>query len=1248
VIQIFRPDLIRLSRIGNLSRTPGRIMPTVMAALLVLFTCLVPSRSTAQSQNTGTVGGNVTDAQGKVVINATVTLTSIDEGTVSTVKVNERGEYLFNTVKAGNYTLSVSAPTFQNYDANSVGVNASENLRIDAKLAPGSASETVTVDAPSATVDTRSATIATVIDPTLVQSLPVDGNNVVALAALLPGVTDVNAPTTFTSDTGGPAYVVNGSRANQNLFLFDGLMWNNVYYNTGLNYPSRLMLQEVTVQLLNFKAQYGRNVGSIFNVLTRSGTNEIHGSLWDYIQNKALNASDYITGRNPALVQNQFGATIGGPIVRDKIFFFLGYQDLRSVAEVDGFADLPTLAERGLNQDGVTPRPCISPEFVGKTCASFAADYAAGTNLSAVIENPVYNTRSQVAQAAQEIASTAATPAGAQQGAAQCLTDLTSPTAPEYLPNAEIPSECFNPVTLNLYNKYLAVPTVNGVPVANPSQLLSTAKQPKNDQNGLARVDWNLSRHTIDARFYVTNVNDQTANAVTATSSSPSGYEPDNNAAGIYDGNIGDTWVLTPSLLNVARVGYKRYNYTTLPTDPTTLITLGSNANDPGVPELPRFAASGRFSLGSTSSAYSYNVNASFEVDDNVSYTRGNHNIQFGGQYLYLQYIHRFDQVPYLSSNGSYTGVGITDFTFGLTGTETFGNSTNIGAADNAYYMYLQDDWRATSHLTLNLGLRYELPFPWYQPDGQSTTYIYSYQSYKFLNVPSSLAFQGDPGVPKSIINTKYNNLAPRFGLAYDLFGNGRTVIKAAFGIFYDALNANTTGVGEPYHYSATYSTPPGSFSQPLLTLPQVPANYTTPANAFFGQPYSINFADPNVTEPYTEAVNVGVQQLIGRATLQANYVGKFGRHEIVPYDLNPAIFDCSGIYFQTNPVTYCTGATTKGVSYQARVKYPGFNYGGTGIVDNNAVGTSNYNGLQVIYTQRSNRSLTTVASYTYSRSIDDQSVGTTNASTLPEPSNGQTGKVNLNYGPSDFQSTHIFNTGWVLKLPNLLTGSIVARSILNDWFFGGIFQARTGHPFTVTLAGDTSWSDEPNQRPTLAPGLTHYQPILGFRHRSAKVQEWFNVCSFADNTGPSSAGSSNSPTNNIPVSSSCTQANVNGTQQGFGAVVGGANAIAMPILPGYTNGISRNSLYGPAFIESDFTLRRTIAIPYRGMKFEMRGEAFNVFNTPNLGPPTAAISSGASTTQTTDHGEIVSTVGKNSTAGTNGRRVQIALELTF
>jgi hypothetical protein len=1227
------------------SHTPLPLRRLVLLSLLLAF-LMGPRFASAQALNTGTVGGNVVDAQGSIVPNASATLTDATQNKVLTGKVSAKGEYLFSDVTAGNYILRVTAPTFEAYVVSDIQVNADQNIRIDATLKPGGASETVTVEAPSATVDTRSATIATVIDKTLVENLPVDGNNIVSLAALLPGVTNVNAPTTFTSDTGGPTYNVSGSRSNQNLFLLDGLLWNNNYFNTGLNFPPPYMLQEVSVQLNNFKAQYGRNVGSIFNALTRSGSNAIHGTVWEYLQNSAFDASDYIFQRNPHLVQNQFGATVGGPIFRDKLFFFTGLQVLRSAGEVVAQAATPTLAERGLLAPGV-PRPCVSTQFAGMSCASFTAVLATGVSYNPItspakiaagtagIKNPLGSSNTDAGSARSELLSTALATGNPQY--VQCVNLLTAlangtpasngppptPAVPAIndLPNAEVPSICFNPVAITVYNKYLPLPSIFPAPVAG-GQLpyaVTTAKQPRNEYDGLIRFDYALGHgHTLDSRGYITNADDYTSNSSASGVGVPT-YEIDNNAGGISSGNVGDTWVVRPNVLNVLRFGYKRYNYNIVPTDTTTGQDLGANFIQRGYPVLPRIeAAESRFTLGSANSPRSFSVNSNYELDDNLTWTAGNHVLQFGAQYLNLDFIRRSDEEPILESQDQNTTLSTADFLFGLPEQTTVGNATNISAKQHAFYFYAQDDWRATSRLTLNYGLRYELPFNWYQPDGQSITFIPGYQSQIFPQAPSSIAYVGDPGISKGIVPTKFNDLAPRFGFAYDVSGNGKTAIRGGFGIFYDNLNANTVGIGQPYHYEASIGFAPGSFSLPTFGLPDAPPDYTDRAHAQFVTPYSINYADANLRTPYTMAFNLGVQQRILAATLEINYVGKLGRHGIIPFDQNPAIYDCHGAYFQANPTVYCpngtaapTSAIAQGASYNQRVKYPNFNYGGQGIVDNATIATSNYNGLQVIYTQRARKSLSTVASYTYSRSLDEQSNGSTNTANVP------TYNIRDNYGPSDFQATHVFNMGWIYKLPEMRSGFAAERAILNHWTFGGLFNVRTGNPFTVTISGDRSFTDSRTQRAQL------WQPELGAagnpnRHRSAKVAQWFNVAAFSDPRIPGCSGPNPMPT----TATACVFG-----QPDFGT----------------TGNVGRNSLYGPAYTQINFNLRRDLFFT-EGIRGEFRVDAFNVFNTPNLAQPQASFSASSAL----GVGQILNTVGTNGAATTNGRRVQLSFLLHY
>ena len=1194
-----------------------RVVAKGFAAVAMVALLLAGSAALGQAENTGNLSGNVTDSQGAVIPNAVVMLTEVTQGKTVTTKSNGKGEYLLSNVPVGNYQLKAAAPTFGEYVVNDIQVNADANVRQDVHLQAGSVEAQVTVQAAGTTLDTRSGTVGTMIDPQMVEGLPVDGENIVSLAALLPGVTNVNAPATFTSDTGGPTYSVSGSRGNQNLFLFDGLIWNNVFYNTGLNYPPRLALEEVSVLLNNYKAQYGRNSGSVFNVLTKRGTNTIHGDVWEYAENSAFDAADYLTQRNPHLVSNEFGATIGGPIKRDKIFFFLSYQDLRLAGQTIARDATPTYAELGFDAPGKQHLCSAASPFAGQPCGNYTADFTNCGSTTCVVPlqgvtNPVYKNSALATSSLN-----AAWQQSGHTGTSPCLTELTqymnsqtTSAAQEYLPTPELPTNCFNPVTYAFAQKYLPVATQQ-IGGSSLLQAVSAQNSPHNDQSGLARVDWSLGRHSIDARFYVTNTNDVTANSVNQGVGVAS-YEPDLNIAGIYAGLVRDAWVLTPNVLNTIRAGYKRYTYIIVPTDRTTISDLGANYTQPGHNFLPRMEATDRFTVGSLNSGDSRTVTANEEFDDDLSWTHGNHNFQFGVEALHLNYLHRFDSVPQFESEQQNTETSVSDFLLGLQYQETVGNSTNLASAQNAFYFYAQDDWRATSRLTLNYGMRYELPFMWKEVDGEGVTFIPGYQSHVFPTALPDVAFQGDPGIANTSSPTKYSNWGPRFGFAYDVFGNGNTAVRGGFGLFYDSLNANLVGISEPYHYSAFYSLPPGGYSVPLLSETPIPANYVKGQPPQFAYPYSINYADQNLTNPYVMATNFGIQQKLSKsATLEVNYVGKFGRHGIIPLDQNPSIYDCSGSYYLANPAVYCNNASATQSSYEARSAYPGFNYGGQGIVDNESIGTSNYNGLQVIYSQRT-KNLNIYSSYAYSRSIDISSNGLTNTANVPQPHH-----LDLEYAASDFNAEQILNLGWLLKLPTLHTTSKLVGAFVNDWTYGGIYNARTGYPINITLAGDISLTDERTQRPSLTPGLSPNLPSN--RHRLDKVNHWFN--------------NYNCPTPKL--------------------LLPGFSPCAFTIPAAGTFGtLRRNALVGPAFINTQMDLQKYITI-VPGKTLELRVDAFNIFNTPNLANPQTSLSASlpvnsdsylTANVTATNFGQILSTVGTNGSVGTNGRRLQLGM----
>jgi len=1173
------------------SRSARTFITRCIVALLLCALHVGSNRALGQAQNAGTVAGRVTDGYGHVVRDAKVTLVSASQGRMIEVESNSAGEFVFNSVPVSTYTLTVTAPSFATYQVTQLNVSADGNVNITTVLQPGLVTTDVTVTADSTVVDTRSATIGYTIDNKLVENLPVDGNNVVAVVALLPGVTNVNAPTTFTSNQGGPSYNVSGSRSNQNLLLLDGSVWNNLYNNTGLNFPTPNALQEVSVLLSNYKAQYGRNVGSVSNVITKAGSNAFHGAMWEFAQNRSLNAYDAISKANPPLDQNQFGFSVGGPILKQKLFFFVSGQDLISNAAVTAEAQTLTLNQRGLTNSG-TPQPCVSGGFAGLTCASFQEDGVT------TWKNPVTGTGSTAASVIAAFNNAYQVAGGT--GTSPCVALLLS--QPATIPNPEIPSICFNPVSVALLGRTPLPNTPSGVALP---YAVSVQNQPRNDKSGLIRIDWNRGHHSVDARYYETTANDQTANGVSSGLGIAT-YDINYNTGGIHFGNIGDTWVITNNLLNVARASYKRYDYNVVPKDSSTLSSFGASYTQPG-DSLPRISVGGRlgYTLGASTNQ-SQSVDEDLQLDDSLSWSHGVHNIQTGLEFLRLQYSNRYHPAFSAVFNNTYTPDPAMDYLLGLTQSTTQGNGVDIGAIQHDLYMYVQDDWRATSRLSINMGIRYELPFQWYEPDGKAATFIPGYHSVVVPNAPMNFAFVGDPGIKNSLVGTSYNNIAPRLGFAYDVFGNGKTSVRGGYGIFYDTINALVVGVSAPYHYSSMINDNPGGISEPLLGENAIPQDYVRGQTPQFVTPYSITFPDKNFRTPYTQAVNVGIQQHIRSASvIEANYVLRMGHALALGYDLNPAIYDCSGDYFKSNPL-YCTG------SYAQRVKYPNFNYGGSGVLDYMTVGFSSYNALQVVYRYKSNKWLTALASYTWSKSIDDNSYANGIANSSDQPS------ISVHRALSSFNAAQIVNVGWTLQVPKITRSFAAVRAVANGWSISGIFNYRSGQPFSVTVATDWTNRDEGAEYASFEPA--GYAPLNKHRSRTAKEAEWFNV------------GSIGAPGNHgLLVTSpdgTLTPSAIDGTLGAYG------NA-------------PRDFLNGPAFINTTLGLQRTFSLPrVTGAKLVFRVDAFNALNLTNLGQPFANLS--GSTSKNSSFGVIGATVGSNGAVGTNGRRLQLSGTIRF
>ncbi len=822
---------------------------TYFRSICVLLIAL-SSAAFAQTA-TSVIFGTVTDASGAAVANVPVIATSVATGEAAKVMTNESGNYVFPNLQPGTYTVTCEAPGFRKAQVSKVLVEVNQRGRVDLAMQVGEVREVVSVQANVTTVDTFSSTVKEVVDSGRIRELPLNGRQTLQLQALLPGAVNVpsgSAASLIAINT-ALSFAVNGTRANSSSYTLDGGLNMDAYNNLAAAFPNPDALQEFSIQTNAYSAVYGRDAGAVVTMVTKSGSNELHGSLFEFLRNDKLNTRNFFAAGVDPLRRNQFGGTVGGPVKlpryngKDRTFYFLSLEGTRQVAS-STFSNVvvPSALER-----------------VGNFSQSKL-------------------------------------PAGRAVAPPETVTPA-NPTGTPFTGNV-IPDSRLDAVALNFIKNFMPLPNRAGNIAVYQLSL------PTNDAQLAMKIDHSFSTaNRVSLRYFWDDFTVRQNAALPAFNSA-------NNWV-THNATLNDTHVFRPSVVNTFNFTFARNTFIRSPlvTSPAkNWADLGCKScvslSPPGVPTDWAINISGGLNLRVNTNYFSYMQN--YQYSDTLSITRGNHLISLGGD---LEYVRRngrefFQKDPQYAVDGTRSGAlfGYADFMLGAAANVYQNSPISSFQFKWTPILYAQDDWRVSRRLTLNLGLRWE-PFlnakegrdnlGAFRPGQQSTVYP---------NAPVGALFVGDAGIPNGVVPNRWMRFGPRVGFAFDPTGAGKTSIRGGYGIFSAnqrlvTLNSNPTN--QPF--SLGLRTFAIQLSDPYAASPQILQQleaYTPISNAQdraarkFILPLAVNSVDPDFTGGYNQQWNINVQrELVAHIVFTLGYVGSKGTRLYAGENLNPAIY---------------------------------------------------------------------------------------------------------------------------------------------------------------------------------------------------------------------------------------------------------------------------------------------------------------------------------------------------------------------
>jgi Carboxypeptidase regulatory-like domain/TonB dependent receptor len=1123
-------------------------------------------------KDAGAIVGSVRDPSGAVVTGAKVTLTDLDRGQSFSATTNESGEYVASPLHVGRWVVSVEHAGFKKAVSPPVEVNVQDRVAVNVTLQAGQVNELVVVTGTAPLLQTETSELGQVVDSRQVANLPLNGRNFAQLALLSAG-TAPSEP--GARDEGGFGFSANGARSLQNNFLLDGID-NNSNLPDLLNETNFVIqppvdaLQEFKVETNAYSAEFGRGNGAIINAVIKSGTNELHGSVWEFLRNDKLDARNYFddpTKPTPPYKQNQFGGTFGGPIIipnlydgRNRTFFFVDYEGLRVRQAQTQTALVPSLNERAgdfteiltnqpvFNGDGVTPVLDCSgnPTFVGEIFDTRLTQQA-GSNDTGFCGVPF-----TVNGVMNMIPTTPNQPGGG------FLDPLAAKLALLY------PAP--GPIQPNSGNNFLSNPVL---------------KETRNNFD--VRVDQKFNDY--DSAFFRFSYEDQPR-------SIPGTFPGLADGGGFFSGDeensyrsFATSWthIFRPQLINEFRLGYNRINSQRLQlnanTDVSGQIGFPGVPFGPGLGGLPQLTFNEDGSaptLGSPTFLPSKELQNSYTLSDNLTWVKGVHTLKFGTEIRHeeftifqpdaargtLDFSSTLTDNPG-SPNPGTGGLGFASFMAGLADGGSINNLHNVDYFRQTYSFYTQDDWKVSGRLTLNVGLRYELFLPVTERNNQVASFDLTNPSNPTLIVPKGLNVQLTPTVAeavhvsatgsKGLVNTDWNNFAPRIGMAFQM--NPKTVWRAGYGIFYGGQENGpysnpSPGFNPPFFTNESYVSPcsapdanPGGSDCTIPGLRFLANGF--PANSLTDPNTPIFFSvDRNLPTPYMQQWHMSVQQeLPGESVLEVTYAGSKGTKLYTFFNGNQAAPTADGNdpAAPRRPVHQCDNSGNCNPVFDTSIDWF------------RSTGNSVYHSLQAHYEKRVTRGLQFQASYTWAHSIDIAS----NANLGPTQNNSDFRDFRhpeAERGNSDFDVRQRFVGALLYELPlghgKSLFGDAqgALNQIVGGWQMASIVTISTGNWFTV-LDGNGNFANSDGG----AGGVSQRPDQVGDpRARPCIPGTFFNTCAYAD---PS---------------------------------------------PGSFGDVGRNTIQGPGNRVWDFSLFKFFKLTERS-NLEFRAEFFNVLNHTNF-----------------------------------------------